>query len=154
MRSSIVALLRRPRGELAQPSQAELERLRNQPIGRLGNQSELQIDPETLSMGVREKLAAAIRQEKRKLQAEFDRAVRAEIARTIDETVLPQYNKEMADARQVIESRKGVMPRKEYLLITSCLHPDQSASKERLNEAFIAFTRLELVMQREGNADG
>jgi hypothetical protein len=56
--------------------QAELERLRNQPIGRLGNQSELQIDPETLSAGGREKLAAAIRQEKRKLQAEFDLAVR------------------------------------------------------------------------------
>jgi hypothetical protein len=55
----------------------------------------------------------------------------------------------MADARQVIESRKGVMPREEYLLITTCLHPDRSASKERLNEAFIAFTRHELVMCSE-----
>jgi hypothetical protein len=89
---------------------AELERLRSQPIRRSGNQSELQIDPKTLSIGGREKLAAAIRQEKTKLQAQFDRAVQAEIARAIDETVLPQYNKEMAAARQVIESRKGVMP--------------------------------------------
>ena len=129
--------------------QAELERLRNKALGRLRNQSELQIDPETLSMGMRQKLAAAIRQEKAKLQAEFERAVQAETARAINETVLPRYNKEMADARQVIESRKGIMPRKEYLLIISCLHPDRSASKERLNEAFIAFTRHELVMCSE-----
>jgi hypothetical protein len=61
-------------------------------IRRLGNQSELQIDPQTLSIGAREKLAAAIRQEKTKLQARFDRAVQAEIARAIDETVLPQHN--------------------------------------------------------------
>jgi hypothetical protein len=128
--------------------QAELERLRSQPIRRSGNRPELQIDPQTLSIGAREKLAAAIRQEKTKLHAQFDRAVQAEIARAIDETVLPQYNKEMADARQVIEPRKGVMSREEYLF-TSCLHPDRSASKERLNEAFNAFIRHELVMCSE-----
>jgi hypothetical protein len=88
--------------------QAELERLRNQSIGRLRNRSELQIDPQTLSIGAREKLAAAIRQEKRRLQAEFERVVQAALARAIDETLLPLHNREMSDARQIIESRKGV----------------------------------------------
>ena len=121
--------------------QAELERLRKRPV--------MQSGPQALPTGGRAALAATIRQERTKLQTEFDRAVQAETARAINETVLPRYNKEMADARQVIESRKGIMPRKEYLLITSCLHPDRSPSKERLNEAFIAFTRHELVMCRE-----
>ncbi len=43
--------------------------------------------------------------------------MQTEVARAIEATVLPQYNKEMADARQVI-SRKGVTLRQEYLLIT------------------------------------
>jgi hypothetical protein len=133
--------------------QAELERLRNQSIGRLRNRSELQIDPQTLSMGAREKLAAAIRQEKRRLQAEFHRAVQAATARAIDETALPLHNREMSDARQVIESRKGAIPRKEYLLITSCLPADQSASKERLNEACAALVDPEntLLIQLLGD---
>jgi hypothetical protein len=134
--------------------QAEIERLRNQPMGQLGEQSEEQIDPQTLSMSARQKLEAAIRQQKRKLQAEFDQAVQTEVARAIEATVLPQYNKEMADARQVI-SRKGVTLRQEYLLITSCLRPDQSASKERLNEACIALNDPEntlsiQLLSREG----
>jgi hypothetical protein len=134
--------------------QAEIERLRNQPMEQLRKQSE-QIDPQTLSMSARQKLEAAIRQQKRKLQAEFDQVVQTEIARAIEETVLPRYNKEMADARQVIESRKGVMLRQEYLLITSCLRPDQSASKERLNEACIALNDPEntlsiQLLSREG----
>jgi hypothetical protein len=116
--------------------QAEIERLREQ--------SEEQIDPQTLSMSARQKLEAAIRQQKRKLQAEFDQAVQTEVARAIEATVLPQCNKDMADARQVI-SRKGVTLRQEYLLIASCLRPDQSASKERLNEACIALNDLPKV---------
>jgi uncharacterized membrane protein YgaE (UPF0421/DUF939 family) len=134
--------------------QAEIERLRNQPMGQLHEQSEEQIDPQTLSMSARQKLEAAIRQQKRNLQAEFDQAVQTEVARAIEATVLPQYNKEMADARQVI-SRKGMTLCQEYLLITSCLRPDQSASKERLNEACIALDDPEntlsiQLLSREG----
>jgi hypothetical protein len=35
------------------------------------------------------------------LQAEFHQAVQAEIKRAIDDTVLPQYLKEITQARQV-----------------------------------------------------
>jgi hypothetical protein len=135
--------------------QAEIERLRNQPVGQLRKQSEVHLDPRSLSMSARQKLEAAIQQQKRKLEAEFDQAVQAEVVKAIEETVLPQFNEEMADARQVLESRKGVMLRQEYLLITSCLRPDQSASNERLNEACTALNDPEntlsiQLLSREG----
>jgi hypothetical protein len=65
--------------------QAEIERLRNQPMEQLRKQSEVQIDPQTLSMSARQKLEAAIWQQKRKLQAEFDQAVQTEVARAAEQ---------------------------------------------------------------------
>jgi ParB-like chromosome segregation protein Spo0J len=100
------------------------------------------IDVKTLSGSAQEKLDAAIRQEKRGLQVEFQAAVQADLAEALNETVLPQYNKEKAEFRQVIEARKGIMTRATYRLILSCLHPDRVTDpeqKERYTEAFRAF---------------
>jgi hypothetical protein len=41
------------------------------------------------------------------------------------------------------------MPRAEYRLIAAALHPDQSMSKERMHEAFLAFTKHELPLVAE-----
>ena len=115
--------------------------------GRRETQAE--IDPATLSLSAQEKLESAIRQEKRKLAAEFHQAVNDEIKRAIDETVLPQYIKEMADARQVVESRKGVFSREDYKLVLSCLHPDNSASAGRRGQAFNKFKSREISLCKE-----
>jgi transposase-like protein len=108
------------------------------------------VDPTTLSMGAKEKLDTAIRQERRKLDVEFEQRVQAEIERAVNETVLPQYTREMAEARQIIEARKGIMPRDAYRLILSCLHPDRvnddESLKRRFARAFQAFKERELLL--------
>jgi hypothetical protein len=66
--------------------------------------------------------------------------------------VLPQYLKEMAEAREIIKSRKGLVSRETCRLILSCLHPDRvedSKLKERYTTAFHAFSSLELVLCNE-----
>jgi hypothetical protein len=118
-------------------------------IERLRLKAGPEIDPQTLSMTAQQKLEAAIRQAKRRLSAEYEEAVQEGIEQAINETVLPQYLKEMAGARQVIESRKGVMKRAEYRLIAAALHPDQSMSKGRLQQAFVTFTKYELTLCAE-----
>jgi hypothetical protein len=66
--------------------------------------------------------------------------VQAALARAVDETLLPLHNREMSHARQIIESRKGVIRRKEYLLIT--LRSDQSdALMRRVLRSSILRTR-------------
>jgi hypothetical protein len=119
---------------------------------RRQGQTEASINPQTLSVSAQEKLETAVKQEKRRLQAEFHRAVRAELQRTIDEMVLPQYLKEIAQVRQVIESRKGLLRRETFRLILGCLHPDRVTHpelKERYTRAFHAFSDLELVLCNE-----
>lgn len=110
------------------------------------------VDINTLPVSAQEKLQAAIRQETHRLQLEFDNAVQAEVMRAIEETVLPQYNKERAEFRQVVQSRKGVMDRATYRMIAACLHPDRVTDEElksRFTKAFHAFTNFELILCNE-----
>jgi transposase-like protein len=123
-----------------------------QAIERERGRREPAVDPQTLSMSAQEKLEAVMRQEKRKLQAEFERAVQDELKRALNDMVLPQYNKKLAEYQQVIKARKGIMSRATYRMILSWLHPDRvsdSAQKEGITKAFHAFTNLELVLCNE-----
>lgn len=107
------------------------------------------IDPETLPKSAQEKLQRAIKQAVRKLEAEYDGRIRDGIKQAIEETVLPHYNKKMEEYEEVIKARKGVMTTDEYRLILSCLHPDQSASPDRLRKAFEIFKSRELSLRGE-----
>ena len=92
---------------------------------------------------------AATRQYQRKLDLEFDLRVQAEIKKLIDEMVLPAYREEAAMHDLIIKRRKGVFPKETYRLILSVLHPDNSASKERRNEAFNAVKAAEKLLLDE-----
>jgi hypothetical protein len=64
---------------------------------------------------------------------------------------LPAYAKEMAEYVETIKSRKGHLTREVYRSILACLN---SASRlgvtdKRLDEAFVAFKKLELVLCNE-----
>jgi hypothetical protein len=115
------------------------------PSKRSAEQAEPQIDPSTLSITAQEKLAAAIRQHQRKLDAEFEQRVREACQRGIEETVLPHYNETYAIYQDLIKARKGLMDRATYRKILSCLHPDRvpDEMKKRYEEAFHLFSQLE-----------
>ena len=110
------------------------------------------VDVKSLSGNAREKLEAAIRQEKRRLQHDFEQAVQVALADALEDTVLPNYNKQMNDARKIIETRKGFMTRATYRLILSWLHPDRVRDQEQkasITKAFHAFSELELALLNE-----
>jgi len=104
------------------------------------------LDPSLLSKTAQEKLNAAVRAHKRKLDLEFENRTREECRRWLNEVSLPQYAKELAELERSIRSRKGVMDRITYRKILACLHPDRvqdPALKKRYEEAFRLFTELE-----------
>src|ERR1035437_719181 len=113
--------------------------------------AEAQIDPATLSVTAREKFDAAIRQHKHKLDMEFEQRVRAECQSRIEQVILPEYTKEIEDARAVLKARKGVMPRAAFKKILACLHPDRvdASLAKRYAEAFSIFSGLERVLCSE-----
>jgi hypothetical protein len=113
------------------------------------------IDPATLSISAQEKLAIATRQMERRLQASYDEAVRAAIVEGTKqhlEAILPHYTEMERRYRVLSESRtRGIMDRKTYRLILSCLHTDsrKSVSDEKLNDAFNQFSRMETKVMSE-----
>lgn len=125
-------------------------------VQREEGRRERQADPEIAlddikSPSERKRADAAIRQHKRKLDAEFESRVLEECNKRLNELSLPAYVEEMAKLEHSITSRKGLMDRKTFKLIWTCLPPDSrlSASDEKRNAAFDAFTQLEKRLLNE-----
>lgn len=106
-------------------------------------QPETEISPATLSLTAQQRLEAAIRQHKRKLELEFEQRVREECRERIEEMILPHYNETYATYQDLIKARKGLMDRATYKKILACLHPDGSMSQGRRADAFHLFSQLE-----------
>lgn len=100
----------------------------------------------------KEKIDAAIRQHKKKLEFEFNSRVVEEVRKRIEQTVLPSLLAREAQARLITKSRKGIMNREDYIKVLSCLHPDRvmdESLKRRYEEAFHLFKGLELLLVSE-----
>lgn len=101
-----------------------------------------------LTMSVKEKLDAAIRMHKRKLDQEFEQRVLAESRRRMESISLPHYLTEMKRIESLIVSRKGVMKRRLYRQILARLHPDVGGD----GAVFDEFKRLEKVLVAEAES--
>lgn len=112
---------------------------------------EPEIDPAIFSLTVKQKFDLAVRQHQRKLDAEFEQRVRDECRKRLDDWLLPDYYKQLKDAEDVLNARRGIMTSIVYKKIISCLHPDsrQSVTEKKLQEAFNAFKELEIVLCKE-----
>jgi uncharacterized coiled-coil protein SlyX len=131
-------------------AQARIHELETAPARK----GEAHVDPATLSMTAQQKLDTAIRQEMRRLGASFQQQVRDEVRKQLEETILPHYRKEQAEAKKVMEARKGIMDKATYNLIWSCLHPDsrKSTTDGKLSRAFNAFESFEKRLLKEKDA--
>jgi transposase len=118
--------------------------------GRREAQADPIIDPATLPKTAQQKLAAAERQQRKRLDLEFQDRVTERVQNALED-ILAALKAREAQARLIMRSRKGIMQREIYRLILSCLHPDSRAnvSDEKLAEAFQAFRRLELLLVAE-----
>jgi predicted transcriptional regulator len=109
------------------------------------------IDPSTLSLTAQEKLQAAIRQAKAKLEREYQSRMEKEVREHIKNAVVPAYEAKLKDsaraieiARKMIRNRRGLLSNDTYKLISTCLHQDSrlSASEAKLHRAYLAFEAL------------
>ena len=109
------------------------------------------IDASTLPMSAQEKLEAAIRQHKKKLDLEFEQRVINEIKRRMDEIILPHWRDQIEQAKTLYERRRGAMDKETFNTIRRALHPDSrsSISDKKLGEAFDMFMRLEKYLLNE-----
>jgi len=121
-----------------------------------------EIDRSALSLTAQQKLDAAIRQAKRKLDLEFDLAVREEASRRLDEITLPYYTQKLERLERLITSRRGVMDKTTYNKILGCLHVERliqllnisitalhEPTARRYDEAFTIFVGLEKLLLSE-----
>lgn len=114
-------------------------------------QAEPIIERAALSMTAQQKLDAAIKQHKAKLDEQFHQRVHDRIQERIKEFWLPHYQKQLDDAQTVLKSRKGIMPRAMFRKILACLHPEyrDTVGKDMLTEVFNFFKDKELVLCSE-----
>jgi len=128
---------------------AQLARAREE--GRREGRADAEVDPSTLSRTAQERLEQAIRQQKRKLDIEFEWKVVAECQRRLETLALPSWVKKIEEADRVIRARRGALTDEEFQLIRRCVHPDsaQSASPEMRNRAFQLLMDKKLVLVAE-----
>jgi hypothetical protein len=106
----------------------------------------------TLSMSAKDKLEAAIRQHKRRLDIEFEQRIQAETKERLESVQLPHHAKKLERMERLISARKGVMDKLTYNKIRRCLHPDPVLDpdlKKRHEEAFRLFNDLEKLLLSE-----
>src|SRR5262245_2671369 len=109
------------------------------------------MDPSHLSKTAQEKLDAAIRAHKKKMDAEYQERITAEV-RQLVMTTLKMHNEAYLQSQKIIKARKGVMTRAIYKKILACLHPDRVQDpvlKTRYQDAFATFTELEKILLDE-----
>jgi hypothetical protein len=88
----------------------------------------------------------------RKLEAEFDERVRQGVLDGNADylAALNQLQKEASEKWErydtLINSYQPIFNETEFVTILTCLHPDNSASKEKRNVAFKAFNAMKLQL--------
>jgi hypothetical protein len=118
-----------------------------------------EIKREDLSKTSQEKLDAAIRQHKKKLDLEYDEKVRLAVVARINESMLPWWVKKLETIQGNIDRarRKGIMNASQFKMIKSAIHPDRipdqcdpkqwlEDQKKRNTDAFSFFNGLELLL--------
>jgi hypothetical protein len=120
---------------------------------------EPEITPEMLSLTAQKKLELAIKQEIKRLGAQYQvdlakirTEAKAEAHELLVKVLGPARQRELDDARRIIKRRDGIMDKKTYTKIRSCLHPDwvlDPKQKQRYEEAFHLFTQLERLILSE-----
>ena len=116
--------------------------------------TEVAVDPALLGRTAQERLAAALRSQERRLNAEFERKVQAEVNSRLN-AVLPRLKERERVAQLVMQRRRGVMKKADYDLIQRCLHPDslRSVSVEKLTKAFRFWDEIKPLVLDETQSE-
>jgi len=118
---------------------------------RQEGRAEPTIDPSTLSATAQQKLEAAIRAHKAKLDASFQAALTERARKHLEDVLLRDANEKIAEAKELFSRRQGLMDKDTFNTIRRALHPDSrhSISDQKLAAAFDAFMALEKYLLDE-----
>ena len=119
--------------------------------GRREAKADPEIRREDLSLSMRAKFDAAIRQERKRLALEYRDRLWNEIKAHTDAVIIPNYKRQLDEAAVLVRTRKGYMSLGDWENIRRCLHPDNSASEAKRNRAFDVWNdpKLKLVLVPE-----
>jgi hypothetical protein len=117
-----------------------------------GREEATVIDVNTAPLKVKERDQILRRQIRKELEDEFEPRIQAEVQKRVT-TSRREIERLQADARRVLDGRKGIITRGDYDLIRSCLHPDSrlSVSDEKLGQAFRVFNEAEILFLNEND---
>jgi len=123
-------------------------------VAREEGRRESVITRDMLSLTAQQKLDTAIRQYKAELAASFHQTVNARIKELLEDTYLPRHRKEQAEAKAIMNARRGIMTKATFNAIRRGLHPDSrlSISDQMLGEAFDTFMGLEKRLLKEADS--
>lgn len=113
--------------------------------GRREAKADPPIDVSTLPLSAQEKLEAAKRQLLKAWEREKEELIRLAALKLIEELLLPHWKEKFDRAERIekmLSKRRGLMSEANYKTILACLHPDNSASTTKRNEAFRLFSEL------------
>jgi len=105
----------------------------------------------TLPKTYREKYERLVQRVEREWTARLRMAVQLRVKEHLESVVMPGYQEKLDEADSIVKARKGVMTRKMYTLILSCLHPDSrnAVTDAKLKAAFIAWKDTKLLLMSE-----
>ncbi len=120
-------------------------------VAREEGRRDPQIERADLSLSAQEKFDAAIRRHARALDASFEQRVSEEIRRRLEEIILPEWKRLIAESKELYARRKALMDKATFNSIRRALHPDsrKSISDKMLGAAFDAFMALEKFLLNE-----
>jgi hypothetical protein len=110
------------------------------------------IDPASLSLTAQQKAGLSLKQQRKALEREFDERVRLKVLEENKDFLaqLEQIQQEASEKwklyHDLVNEHKPVFTEPEFMLILTCLHPDNSASKEKREQAFSAFNAMRLQL--------
>jgi hypothetical protein len=114
--------------------------------GRRKGEADPEITPDMLSKSAQEKLASAMRQYQKKLDAQLVPRVQAEIKRLVEAMVLPAFKQEREDHALMVKYRKGPFKTTEYNVLLRCVHPDRTPTIAEKTEAIQLLIERKLLL--------
>lgn len=120
---------------------------------KIRSEAEVQIDPKTLSLTAQQKFAAAIKQERRKLEIEIKQQMHVEYQKWLADLMVSFREKEK-HYNIVVSQRKGFMKRSMFARFRFALHPDtyKSVDAAERNGLVDTWEKMKIIMLDEKEA--
>jgi hypothetical protein len=107
------------------------------------------VEPGELNESGKEKLARAVAQYQKHLDAIFQTKVTEAVREWRDTYMVPKHMELLARAEMVMKNRKGFLTKKQYITLVKALHPDTAPTDDVRSEAMVILSEHKVLMMAE-----